>query len=131
MESMREIVCNNFNRLFENSEFSSYRALAKEIGVNENTLQRWKKKKSYPELPNVERLAKAFKVNPREFYASKDEENPSPVSKTLIKMMAIPDKIYDLAISVPREDEVWEYIEEALTDAKEKYEKLDGNGESI
>jgi transcriptional regulator with XRE-family HTH domain len=115
MENMKDLVCNNFNRLYEASEFKTYRSLALALKINENTIQRWVKKVSYPELPNIERLAEVFKVHPLEFYKSNEEISRSlPVSKTLQKMMAIPDEIYELAGQMGPNKEFWSEVGGAM-----------------
>lgn len=125
MENMKELVCNNFIRLVDASPFTK-RELAKLIGVNENTLQRWKNKDSYPELPNIERLAMALNVSPLEFYKSGKEEKSKtlPMSATIKKLASIPDDIYDLAAKINDiHDPQWQNVRNALEVAIDRNEK--------
>lgn len=118
---MRDLVCNNFIRLVDASPLTK-RELAKMIGVNENTLQRWKNKDSYPELPNIEKLAVALNVSPMEFYKteSKASHKVSVLKAELIRRLDnIPDEVYELAaqledLSVKDKKELWEDIVETL-----------------
>jgi transcriptional regulator with XRE-family HTH domain len=107
---MKDLVCNNFNRLMAASELSK-REVAKRIKVNENTLQRWKNKESYPELPNIEELAKVLGVSPLEFY--KVEREPAKIEKMSVfskKIASIPDDVYELAQDIPLSDKRWEQV---------------------
>lgn len=118
MENMRELVCNNFNRLFESSKFETYRELAAAIKVNENTIQRWVKKKSYPELPNIEKIAEKFDVSPLEFYRTPQElGRPISVSSVVPLLLSIPDHIYRKAHKIGPEHIAWKMIEGILDGA--------------
>jgi transcriptional regulator with XRE-family HTH domain len=130
MENMRDLVCNNFNRLVDASPLTK-RELAKMIGVNENTLQRWKNKDSYPELPNIEKLATALNVSPLEFYKteSKPSHKVSDIREAMFKIMAsVPDDIFELAAKLddPKND-VWEAIAGLLEDEINYGEKEKSN----
>jgi transcriptional regulator with XRE-family HTH domain len=121
MENMKELICNNFNRLIDASSLSK-REVAKRIKVNENTLQRWKNKESCPELPNIESLAEVLGVSPLEFYRAEEQLKPLqiPVSKTIQKLMAIPDDVYEAAQGVPHGHEIWGIVKDYLENAKEE-----------
>lgn len=125
MENMKDLVCNNFTRLFEGSDYKTYRALAAKVKINENTIQRWVKKTSYPELPNIEKLAEAFGVSPLEFY-KRDEGDSKPIKMGhfLKAISSIPDDIYDLAGKLNDKNSVaWDGVRGALEGATELKEK--------
>jgi transcriptional regulator with XRE-family HTH domain len=109
MENMKELVCNNFTRLFEQSDFKTYRALAQAVKINENTIQRWVNKKSYPELPNIEKLAEVFRVSPLEFYKTKVEPvNVLSFKKAIGRMLLVPEEVYELGSEM--DEESWDII---------------------
>lgn len=113
MENMKDLVCNNFNRLVEASPLKK-REIAKLIGVNENTLQRWKNKDSYPELPNIEKLAEVLGVSPLEFYKSNVEEKVLPMSVVGKRISSIPDDIYEMAEKYGATHDVWKDVRKAF-----------------
>jgi transcriptional regulator with XRE-family HTH domain len=119
METIRDVICKNFNRLVESSDLSN-KTIAQKAGVTEPTFYRWKNGENTPELPNIESLAKALGVDPIEFYQAEFTPRQLPVSATLRKMMAIPDEVYELASELELEDEVWIEVVETLMIAAEQ-----------
>lgn len=125
MENMKDIVCNNFIRLTEKSDLS-FREIAKRVGVNENTLQRWKNKKSFPERPNIEKLAIVLDVDVTEFYRTDDPPilpKSFRVSDITEYLGAVPDKVFELAQKVDRDNKVWEAISGLLEIEAKKTKK--------
>lgn len=122
MENIRTVVCNNFNRLVDSSGMTK-REIAHQMNISEATLQRWKSGASFPELPNLEKLAKILNVHEREFYAYEEPVvRQLPVSHALKKMMSVPDDVYDMAIQLqelkPKDREaVWKNIKEEMVAA--------------
>lgn len=122
MENMKDLVCNNFNRLVDSSNLKK-REIAKLIGVNENTLQRWKNKDSYPELPNIEKLAEVLGVSPLEFYKSNAELRSPSLSVFKKALTSIPDDVFEKAAQVSLSDSAWDTVRDALDLAIERNEK--------
>lgn len=117
MENIRNTVCNNFNRLVDSSNLSK-REIAKLIKVDESTLQRWGNGKSFPELPNIEKLAKALNVSEWEFYRTPQEvEKPISVSNVVPLLLSIPDHIYLKAQKIGPRHMAWEAIDGILNGA--------------
>lgn len=104
------------------------REVAKRVGVSENTLQRWKNKESYPELPNIEKLATILEVSPLEFYKVREGSVAiqEPVSIFAKKLLSIPDKVYELAQKVGPDDPNWETVLTVLELAIEQKEIAKG-----
>lgn len=115
MENIRTTVCSNFNRLVDSSG-KTKREIAQQMQVSEATLQRWKSGVSFPELPNLEKLAKILGVDEREFYSSHEPVvKHEPVSKTLQKILNVPDDVYDLAAKLgDPKNNAWETVRAAL-----------------
>lgn len=127
MENIRTIVCKNFNRLVGLSGMTK-REIAQQMNISEATLQRWKSGVSFPELPNIEKLAKILKVDEVEFYSSVDPVTKNePVSNVLKRMMCIPDEVYDKAVKVGVNHNVWETVIDALDVAIELQEEASKN----
>lgn len=122
MENLRETVCKNFNRLIDLSDLSQ-KYIADKIGVTTATMQRWKKGENPPDLDNIQALASLFNVDPSDFYKADIQIKPlvMPVSKTLQKMMKIPDEVYERASRIDIDDSIWEdAIIPALVHAEER-----------
>ena len=119
METIKDVVCRNFNRLVDSSGLSP-KVLAKMFEVSEPTFYRWKKGEHSPELPNIEIISRALNIDPFEFYR---REVPLPVPKSFkIKdissfLEAIPDDVYSYAQSFEHTDEVWKSVMVVLKDA--------------
>lgn len=126
MENIRTIVCKNFNRLVEASPLSK-KEIARQMQIDTSTLQRWKNGDTFPELPNIEKLAKVLGVNEREFYSSEE-----PIVKTLPmdvmfkRIRSVPERIYELAEKVGTDNDVWDAIEGLLEDEIEYGQKKKG-----
>jgi transcriptional regulator with XRE-family HTH domain len=107
VDNIRDVVCRNYNRLVEASPLSQ-REIAKRVGVDPSTLQRWRTGDSFPELPNIEKLALVLGVNALEFYNTDERlmhTQSQPVSTIFKKIMAIPDEVYEEASKIPRSHE--------------------------
>lgn len=96
--------------------------------IDPSTLQRWKTGDTFPELPNIERLAKVLGVSEREFYTS-DEPivKTLPMSAMTKRLSSVPDEVYELASELGVNDEVWEDVIETLMIAVED-KKLNKKG---
>lgn len=120
MGNIREIVCKNFKRLVDSSG-KTKREIAQQMGVSEATLQRWKSGASFPELPNIEKLASILGVDESEFYLSSESEvKLMPVSGAIKKALLIPDDIFELAQKLSVNDEAWGMVKIVLEVAIEK-----------
>lgn len=111
MESIKEVVAFNCKRLLDRSINLS--ELARSMQINPTTISRWKSGDHSPELDKIDRLASLIKVEPGEFFRpiSEGEKIKSlPVSKTLQKLMAIPDEVYEYGQHIPKSDKRWEQV---------------------
>lgn len=76
MENIRDIIRENCQRLLEREVSGlSLREIARQTGVSEATIQRWKTGVNSPELNNIEKLAEVLKISPREFFEVKSPED--------------------------------------------------------
>jgi transcriptional regulator with XRE-family HTH domain len=125
VETIRVLICKNFNRLIEASEFNQ-KEIAKLVGVSEVTLHRWKRGENTPDLENIEELAKVLKIDPLEFYKS-ENERPSPRKLTIKSigkyLEAIPDDIYEEAQIFNEKDEVWDLVRAVFKNGKKNLNK--------
>lgn len=127
METIRETICKNFNRLIESSDLNN-KVLAQKAGVTEPTFYRWKRGESTPELDNIEAMAKALGVDASEFYRT-----DAPIKKTFTMkefkgfLGNIPDDIYEMAGELGSDHQVWEIVrgayDHAINSKKEKESK--------
>lgn len=106
MENIRDVVCRNFNRLVESSG-KTKREIAQQMRVSEATLQRWKSGDSFPELPNIEKLALVLGVSTLEFYRAEDPPaaKVEPVSILAKRILNIPDAFFDAVKDLDLGDE--------------------------
>lgn len=127
MENMKEVVSKNFNRFMEASK-PKQRALANSIKVNENSIGRWLRGTSLPEMDNIQKLADFFGVPWQEFFRSDYLSTPKvePMSHVLNRALTIPDSIYEFAGKIPESHrkDIWDavegLIEESLIDIEEE-----------
>lgn len=132
METIRDVICKNFNRLIESSDLSN-KTIAADAGVTEPTFYRWKSGESTPELPNIEALAKALGVDPFEFYRT-DEPRKNIRSfkiKDISKFLeSIPDEIYEMAQDLGHDHQVWEVVKGAHDQLMKSKKAKEGKGKS-
>jgi transcriptional regulator with XRE-family HTH domain len=113
MESIKEVVQKNCKRLL--AKPVNLNELSRSMQIHPSTISRWKSGEHAPELDKIDRLAELLNIDASEFFRTeKDLPRSEPVSKSLMKMMAIPDEVYDLAISVPKGHKAWETVVDAL-----------------
>lgn len=130
MDNLVETICKNYTRLANDSGFTD-RFIAQKIEVTESTIQRWKNLKNPPSEKHVEALAKLFNISPFDFYKQASEPVRSmPVSKTLLKMMAIPDRIYEAAQYVDIKDPIWDTIFDSLDVARDRDARMESSNKS-
>jgi transcriptional regulator with XRE-family HTH domain len=108
--------------------------LAEILKLNPQTIRDYEKGRRSPTIKGLPALARALDVSISELIEGSDTPPPVrslPVSETLKKMAAIPDRIYDQAQGIPKDHEIWEVVYHSLGATKEDMQKLDGNKESI
>ena len=97
--------------------------LAEIASVTVTALRDYETGRRAPPMETMGQIAAALGVKVSDLFES-DDPAPvltMPVSKTLQKLMAIPDRIYDLAQSIPLDDkETWENVEAALEEGIEQ-----------
>lgn len=117
METIKEVLRNNLVRLLDKSVTGvQLSEISRQMQVSQTTVSRWKNGENSPELDKIDRLAEILKVDPIEFFRTGKEIGiVQPVSKTLKKMMCVPDDIYDLAGKLGDIDaEAWHTVRSAL-----------------
>lgn len=114
METIKEIVCRNCKRLLDKKKNLS--EIARLMQINPTTISRWKSGKHAPELEKIDKLAEVLGVSRDEFFSPIVLERPVelPISKTLQRMMKIPDEVYSYAEKFGVEHEVWDTVLKAL-----------------
>lgn len=121
MESMRETITRNFNRLVKESGMKK-REIAHQLHISEATLQRWKAGLNIPEVTTIEALAGVLGVDPIEFYKREDNIAPMSPRGALKKYLVIPDEIVEGLSHFAPDDEVWEMIKTAIRIQNEEAE---------
>jgi transcriptional regulator with XRE-family HTH domain len=120
VETIKDTFCKNFKKFVEASSLSQ-KSIAEKVGVSEQTFYRWARGENTPGHENLEELGNVLGVKPSDFYMTeKQEPLPLPVSKTLQKLMAIPDDVYEAAQGVPHGHEIWGIVKDYLENAKEE-----------
>jgi transcriptional regulator with XRE-family HTH domain len=101
-------------------------ALAKLARVSSQTIYDIENENKKPSLLVIESLAIALKVKPSALLEEGTvlQATYLPVSETIQKLLAIPDRVYELAQDVPLDDEAWDLVEGALDGAKERRKLL-------
>jgi transcriptional regulator with XRE-family HTH domain len=133
METLRDLVCKNFNRMLEqhlkDNPGLTISRFAKDLKFSEPTFYRWKNGESVPEVANMEILARAFRVDPMEFY--RQEGGPAVVnispSRALKKYLVIPDSIVEELCHYDSTHEVWDLIQGVIDGVKKAEEQLKGS----
>lgn len=88
----------------------SHVALAKELKLNPQTVRDYEAGRRSPTIKGLPAIARSLGVTVTQLIDGSDELPPlrvEPVSKSLAKMMNIPDEIYELAASLSKNDKVW------------------------
>lgn len=116
-ESMKinELFSENIKRL-RTSRGLTQQKLADLAGFTVHSLRDYESNRRVPALETMGQIADALGVKVSDLFES-SEPAPilqMPVSKTLQKLAAIPDHIYDLADQVPLTSEAWDTVEIAL-----------------
>jgi transcriptional regulator with XRE-family HTH domain len=95
--------------------------VAESCGFEIPSYSRWENGKAWASSETIETLAAYYEVDASELYRGETAQKPLglPVSKTLQKLMAIPDKVYDFAQDEAINAEVWEIIEDIMEGAIE------------
>jgi transcriptional regulator with XRE-family HTH domain len=124
MESTKEIVQRNCKRLLGKSV--NLTELARSMKIDPTTISRWKSGAHSPELDKIDKMAELLDVDALEFFATIERPvKQEPVSKTLHKLMRIPDSVYELAAQLDVHDKEWEDVETAIKIAiEEKLSRL-------
>lgn len=106
--------------------------LAESTGYTRGFIADIERGKSWVSPESLEKIAGALDVPIHRLFSTEDtpKRETLPVSRTLQKMMSVPDIVYDLAPSIPKDDEAWIYIEETLRAAKKRVEKIDKKNKS-
>ena len=126
-----DLVSSNLKILRKRSNVTQ-RFIAESAGVNVQTIRDIEAGRRGTSLELLGKIANTLSVKPSDMLES-NEPAPTlvlPVSKTLQKMMNIPDNIYELAQGIPKDAPCWEVIKIALEDAQERMQKLDNGKES-
>jgi transcriptional regulator with XRE-family HTH domain len=116
-----EVFGKNLRRIREARSMSA-ELLGQKAGVTGKHIYDVEKKIKKPSFDLVVSVARALNVKIADLFEDGEEQITPlymPVSKTLQKLMAIPDKVYDFAQDEAIDDEVWEIIEDIMEGAIE------------
>ena len=97
------------------------KSLALKVGLNDQAIRDYEAGRRFPPVETMGQIADALAVKVSDLFES-SEPAPVlqvPVSKALQKLLAIPDKIYEMAQEIDLDDEAWDTVESALKIAKE------------
>lgn len=114
MESLRETICKNFNRILSEHPEYGPSDIAEAAGVHRSMIYKWKDGENLPEPEKMEALAKLFRIDVMEFYKTGAGVISIQPSRALKKYLVIPDEVVELACHLDANDEVWEGIIEEL-----------------
>lgn len=104
------------------------REIAHQMNISEATLQRWKSGVSFPELPNLEKLAKILNVDEKEFYLpEKPVLKEVPMQTVLNRIASIPECIYKLAEQLNGDEKAWKDVESMMRAHLKRIEKDNAN----
>jgi transcriptional regulator with XRE-family HTH domain len=115
-----DIFCKNLREIRTRQDFTQ-KSLALQIGLNDQAIRDYEAGRRFPPVETLGQIADALGVKVSDLFESDNpaQELQLPVSKTLQKLMAIPDKVYDFAQDEAIDDEVWEIIEDIMEGAIE------------
>lgn len=115
MDSMRGVICKNFNRIADERSDLSVPEIAAAAGVTRGMVYKWKSGENIPDVDKLDLLAKLFRVDVMEFYSQGTIMTSLYPSRQLKKYLVIPDEIVNLAAELSDDhDEVWRDIEKEL-----------------
>jgi transcriptional regulator with XRE-family HTH domain len=116
-----ELFGSNLRRIREAQGLSA-ETLGEKIGVTGKHIYDIEKLRKKPSIDVVIGAAKELSVKIGDLFEG--EKTPDsirlPVSKTLQKLMAIPDDVYEAAQGVPHGHEIWGIVKDYLENAKEE-----------
>ena len=112
------IFCRNL-RLIREARGFTQKSLAEKVGWNDKAIREYEAGRRVQALDKMGQIATELGINVSRLFES-NEAAPVltlPVSKTLQKLLAIPDSFYDAINGVSSENEVWGIVEALLIEA--------------
>lgn len=119
----------NLRQIREAKGFTQ-KSLAEKVGLNDQAIREYEAGRRFPPVETLGQIATELGINVSQLFES-DEAAPvlaMPVSKTLQKLLVIPDSFYDAINGVSSKNEVWGIIEGLLRVASEH--ERENSGES-
>lgn len=121
-----DIFCNNLRTIRVKQDFTQ-KSLALKIGLNDQAIRDYEAGRRFPPVETLGQIATALGIKVSDLFES-DEIAPvlqMPVSRTIQKLAAIPDEVYELAQGLRHDNEAWEFIKTVLERAKAKDKLID------
>lgn len=126
-----EIFCQNLRAIRVKCGLTQ-KSLALNIGLNDQAIRDYEAGRRFPPVETLGQIATELGVKVSQLFES-SEAAPvlqMPVSKTLQRLLLVPDYVYDAIDGVSKDDEVWGVIEELLkevsSEARNKDKSNDG-----
>jgi transcriptional regulator with XRE-family HTH domain len=120
---INELFIENLKRLRKEKGLTQ-QYLADNSGVVVQTVRDYESGKRAPSFESLGQISIALGIKVSDLFES-NEAAPvlqMPVSKTIQKLAAIPDEVYDLAVQVPLTSEAWDTVKIAIKIAIRKQE---------
>lgn len=129
---VNELFSDNIKRLRSEKGFTQQQ-LADMAGITITALRGYENLRRAPPMETMGKIAQALGVTVADLFETGEVIKPNvlamPISKVLQKMSCIPDNIYDIAVEIPRDHEIWRMMYHALDGIREELEdaRKDGN----
>lgn len=118
MDSMKQIICNNFNRLVDESGMK-HKDLADRLKVTAGSFAKWRSG-IHPIDPDViDELAGILHVDRLEFYKGAENVVPMYGNSSIRKAMIIPDEVIEGLYEISGDEKIWEQVKLAIRLRKE------------
>lgn len=124
MSTLKEIMASNIARLIKERGITQA-GLARELNLETLTIHHYTTGHRFPKPENIDAICAYFKISYSDLVRHEEAPVPinAPVSKTLLKMMAIPDDVYDMAGKFGSDHKVWESVKVILKNAEKEMER--------
>jgi len=121
-----DLFCENL-RVLRKKAGLTQQLLAENVGLNSQSVRDYEAGRRVPSLDTMGQIANTLGVKVSDLFESSEAATvlEMPVSKTLQKLAAIPDEVYELAQGLRHDDDAWEYVKTILESAREKAKLVD------
>lgn len=124
MEMIKSVLVRNM-KAFRKAKGWNQDVLAEKTGYSTGFIKEIERGASWVSPEALEKICEAFDVSYDKMFSSATEGRmlALPMSRAIQKLMNVPDKVYDLAEKLGPNHEIWEHIEDILSDEIEHGEK--------